>query len=162
MVILSDAEIAGLIQTPKTITNPRARRKEQKGSIRLNYAAQADNACFEIYVRQNLKVPHAFSCGLMYVAPSGERITLMRCNGSDHPHGNPLEGAAKIETACHIHIATQRYMEIGRKPEHFAEKTDLYTDVDGALVTLLSLCNVSGLDIENSAAQLALFNDNEH
>ncbi|HRL20326.1 MAG TPA: hypothetical protein PLP85_01045 [Alcaligenes sp.] len=160
-MILSDAEIADLIALPKIILNPRARRKEQKGSARINYSIQAENAQFEIYVRQNLKVRNAFSCGLMYIAPNSERVTLMRCNGSDHPHGNPLEGVATIEAGCHIHIATQRYMEIGRKPEHFAEKTELYTDVDGALATLLMLCNVSGLNCELPSTQLALFGAHE-
>ncbi|MFT8276129.1 DUF6978 family protein [Kerstersia gyiorum] len=145
-MILTDEEIARLIAMPKVVSNPRARQKIQKKSMRINYTALADGALFEIYVRQNQLVASAFSCGLIYQSQSGERVTLMRCNGSDHPHGNPLEGVSTIGVCCHIHMATQRYMEIGRKAEHYAEPTDAYSDVTGALLTLMERCNITGLE----------------
>lgn len=157
-MVLTDDEIARLLALPKTITNPRAREKHQKGSIRLNYLASADDASFEIYVRQNLLVQNAFSCGFIYLHPSGEKVTLMRCNGGYHAHDNPLEGVNTIGICCHIHIATQRYMEAGRKPEHYAEPTNLFTDVNGALITLMEKSNISGLTSKKaSTPQQCLF-----
>lgn len=161
-MVLTDEEIARLLALPKTITNPRAREKHQKGSIRLNYSATADGASFDVYVRQNLLVPDAFSCGLTYLHPSGEKVTLMRCNGGYHAHGNPLEGVGTIGICCHIHIATQRYMAAGRKPEHYAEPTGLFKDVNGALLTLMEKCNISGLSINKAnAAQQSLFSNSD-
>ena len=161
-MVLSDNEIARLIALPKTITNPRAREKQQKKSARINYSATADGASFEVYVRQNLLVQDAFSCGLTYLHPSGEKVTLMRCNGGYHSHGNPLEGVDTIGVCCHIHIATQRYMEAGRKPEHYAEPTDLFSDVNGALVTLMEKCNITGLSINTAnSAQHNLFSQSD-
>lgn len=161
-MVLTDDEIARLLALPKTITNPRAREKHQKGSIRLNYSATADGASFEIYIRQNLLVPDAFSCGLTYFHHSGEKVTLMRCNGGYHPHGNPLEGVDTIGVCCHVHIATQRYMEAGRRPEHYAEATDLFSDVNGALITLMEKCNISGLSVKKAnAAQQSLFSHSD-
>jgi len=150
-------EIARLLALPKTVINPRAREKHQKGSARINYIVTAEGASFEVYIRQNLLVPCAFSCGLTYLHSSGEKVTLMRCNGSDHRHSNPLERVDTIELRCHIHIATQRYMEAGRKAEHYAEPTTLYSDVNGALLTLMSKCNIKGLDATATDQQNLLF-----
>ncbi|MBX6966021.1 hypothetical protein [Alcaligenes faecalis] len=149
-MILSDEEIERLLALPKTISNPKARRKVQKKSMRINYTVLAEGAAFEVYVRQNQLVADAFSCGLTYLPQSGDKVTLMRCNGPYHPHGNPLEGVSTIGVCCHIHKATHRYMVAGRKPEHYAEPTNLYSDVNGALLTLMDQCNITGLDIKSA------------
>jgi hypothetical protein len=159
-MVLSDEEIARLLALPKVICNPRAREKRQWKSARINYSVLAEGASFEVYVRQNLLVTDAFSCGLIYQHPSGEKVTLMRCNGGYHRHGNPLESVDTIGVCCHIHIATQRYMEAGRKPEHYAEPTSLYSDVSGALITLMNKCNITGLDIKTAnSTQSDLFSN---
>lgn len=152
-MVLNDDEIATLIEIRKNVSTPNARSKVQKGSSRSNYKATSDNGDFEIFVRQNLRIQNAFSCGLLYHHPSGEKITLMRCNGSDHKHRNPLNSTATMEPCCHIHVATQKYMEAGRKAEMYAERTTLYSDVKGALATLIRKCNIHGLDDLDGVAQ---------
>lgn len=143
---LTDAEIQRLLELPKTITNPKARTISKRGSEQVNYDAEAAGGeRFRVYLRQNLRIPEGFSCGLLYVPQAGEPVTLTRYNGSDHEHANPLEHGAPMPAACHIHRATERYMQAGRKAEHFAQTTDRYRDLAGALKALAMDCNIAGL-----------------
>jgi len=144
---MEDAEINRLLSIGKHISNPRARRIEKRGSIQVNYEAVASSGeQFRVYVRQNMRIPDGFSCGLLYVPVSGETVTLARYNGSDHEHTNPLESGSAIRFKCHIHRATARYIEAGRKAEHFAETTERYRELEGALQALLHDCNITGLE----------------
>ena len=133
-MMLTDAEIDRLILVSKMVLNPRARKIAKRGSEQVTYeAASAAGEKFRVYVRQNLRIPDGFSCGLLFVSATGEPVTLIRYNGGDHEHSNPLEGATPLPRACHIHRATERYIAAGRKAEHFAETTLRYSDVEGAL-----------------------------
>ncbi|WP_395599044.1 hypothetical protein AB4P95_11590 [Pseudomonas sp. A1437] len=145
---LSDDLIQQLLVEPKVVITPNARSKIQKKSERFNYQVDAVDGArsFEMYTRQNLMDGNAYSCGLIYHPPSGEKVTLIRYNGSNHVHANPLEGGGLIVHKCHIHRATQRYMELGDKAEKFAETTDRYYDLSGAIRCMLNDCNISGLD----------------
>lgn len=143
--ILTDDEIKALLRTEKTVTNPRARWKQQRGSKQKNYKVKS--TCgqeFVLYLRQNARLEEHFSCGLKYCHPDGKHkdVTLCRYNGSDHEHENPLDGKGKIYNQCHIHCATQRYMAARRKAEHYAETTDRYEDLDGALLALCQDCHI--------------------
>lgn len=150
-MVLIDAEIERLIALEKSVINPRAKKLEKRGSEQINYEAEAATGeKFRVYVRQNMRIPEGFSCGLLYLAPSGEPVTLTRYNGSDHEHANPLDGGGPMSAACHIHKATERYMQAGRKAEHFAEATARYSNLEGALRALILDCNIKGLS-DNSA-----------
>ena len=143
---LTDDEILRLLRLEKTVTNPRAKKIAKRGSEQVNYDAESPTGeKFRVYVRQNLRIPEGFSCGLLYVSQYGEPVTLTRYNGSDHEHANPLDGGIPMPAACHIHRATERYMAAGRKAEHFAETTDRYSDLEGALQALILDCNIQGL-----------------
>ncbi|MBO9679537.1 MAG: hypothetical protein J7556_14945 [Acidovorax sp.] len=157
-MVLSDAEIERLILLEKTVANPKAKKLEKRGSVQVNYDAEAETGeRFRIYVRQNMRIPEGFSCGLLYTPPSGEPVTLTRYNGSDHEHANPLDGGGSMPAACHIHRATERYMRAGRKAEHFAETTGRYTNLEGALRALIQDCNIKGLsDNSSDPTQLPL------
>lgn len=142
---LSDEEISRLISLKKTIVNPRARRKVQRGSEQQNFKVESEcGQSFVLYTRQNKRVEESFSCGLKYCHPEGKHkdVTLCRYNGSDHVHENPLDGYGKIHEQCHIHKATQRYMEAGRKAEHYAETTNRYHNLRGAVLALHEDCNI--------------------
>ena len=156
-VLLTDDQIDALIGLPKIITNPKARKIEKRGSQQVNYDAEGPNGeQFRVYLRQNMRITDGFSCGLLYVPPTGESITLTRYNGADHEHSNPLDSAAPLPLACHIHRATEKYIAAGRKAEHYAETTDRYQTLDGALRALLLDCNISGLDDNLDPDQLVL------
>lgn len=162
-MILSDEEIERLLTMPKKILNPKARKRLQKGSWQITYDVVGENAKFQLFWRQNQRISTNFSCGLLYFGTS-DKVVLTRYNGSDHPHSNPLDKHSKIDRVCHIHRATQRYMEAGRKAEHFAVPTDRYSTIDGALHALLSDCNIYGLGNPESPDQVQLFNyyDDRH
>jgi hypothetical protein len=68
---------------------------------------------------------------------------LRRYNGKSHEHTNKLEGNTFYD--FHIHTATERYQELGAKEEHFAEPTDRYGDLNGAIGCMLQDC---GFEIE--------------
>lgn len=157
-MVLIDAEIERLIALEKSVINPRAKKLEKRGSEQINYEAEAATGeKFRVYVRQNMRIPEGFSCGLLYLAPSGEPVTLTRYNGSDHEHANPLDGGGPMPAACHIHKATERYMQAGRKAEHFAEATARYSNLEGALRALILDCNIKGLsDNSPESPQLPL------
>lgn len=156
-VALTDDQIDALIALPKIITNPRARKIEKRGSEQVNYDAEGPaGEQFRVYLRQNIRITDGFSCGLLYVAPNGESITLTRYNGADHEHANPLDSATPLPLACHIHRATEKYMAAGRKAEHYAVTTDRYQTLQGAVRALLLDCNITGLDDNPDTEQLLL------
>ncbi|AZF22332.1 hypothetical protein [Pseudomonas sp. R3-52-08] len=169
--LLTDAQINDLLTCNKTISNPGARWKDMQSCKQKNYDVISDDGAeFEIYLRQNSRIAHSFSCGIFLKHPSGDTITLARYNGSCHPHQNLLEDGERIDFTPHIHRATERYMRAGRKPEHYAVATNAYTDLEGALWAMLQDCNISGLQkpvpptIENGAVkgmttQLSFFDE---
>ncbi|MCH7764774.1 MAG: hypothetical protein IIB95_13750 [Candidatus Marinimicrobia bacterium] len=65
---------------------------------------------------------------------------LKRYNGKSHEHSNKLEGEKFYD--FHIHIATQRYQDIGKKEESYGKITDRFSNLRGALKCLIEDCNV--------------------
>jgi hypothetical protein len=63
---------------------------------------------------------------------------LRRYNGKSHGHTNKLEGNAFY--SFHIHTATERYQDLGGKEDFFAEATDRYGDIHGAIACMLEDC----------------------
>ncbi len=146
---LTDDRIDDLIKCPKRLENPQARSKNKAGHEQINYRARAiDNSgyLFEIYKRQNLRegMEDDFSCGISWIAPNGETLTLKRYNGPSHNHPNHLE-KEELGYNCHIHIATEKYIKSNRKTEGFAEITNKYNTIEGALHCLVKDCNISGI-----------------
>lgn len=151
--LLTDIQINELLTCKKTISNLGARWKDFPSCKQKNYEVTSESGAeFEVYLRQNSRIPHSFSCGIFLKHPAGETITLARYNGSCHPHQNPLEGGERIDFRPHIHRATERYMLAGKKPEHYAVATDDYTDLEGAMWSLIRDCNISGLERRSPVA----------
>lgn len=143
---LTDALIANLLAMPKRVRNPRARQVPKAKHLEHNYEVEAVDGGhqFMLIARQSTKIEANFSSGLVWLPAPGQRVVLTRYNGFDHVHGNPLEGH-EFEFKCHIHLATERYIKIGRKPEMFAEPTERYATLADALKCLVADCNISGL-----------------
>ena len=98
-----------------------------------------------------------FSCGISWLAPNGESFTFKRYNGPSHNHPNHLE-RSKLGYACHIHTATEKYIKANRKAEGFAEVTNCYNSLKGALHSLVTDCNISGIKTEpDQTKQINLF-----
>lgn len=147
---LTDEEIGYLLKMSKRITNTNVKQKRKAAHLELNYdvVSSCDLYHFYLYTRQSVPDKDDFSCGLMWKGSNSKlnsNVTLIRYNGSSHIHSNFLENE-EISQRCHIHRATQRYIQANKKPERYAQATDRYQNLKGAIRCLLQDCNVSGLN----------------
>lgn len=159
---VTDIKIAELLECAKRLTNPNAKSTSKEGHEQVNYKVIAsDNSGhqFEVYKRQNLRkgMEDDFSCGINWIAPNGESLTLKRYNGPSHDHLNKLE-KERLGHFCHVHLATEKYIKANRKAEGFAVISDKYKSVDGAFHCLITDCNISGIDTKpDNVEQTKLF-----
>ena len=149
---ITDDKIKSLLSCPKRLINPQARTKNKEGHEQVNYkviSIDSSDYQFELYKRQNLRegMEDDFSCGLSWIAPNGDTLTLKRYNGPSHNHPNHLENE-KTGHKCHVHMATEKYIKANRKPEGFAEITERYKTLEGALHCLVKDCNISGIQTD--------------
>lgn len=141
---LTDEIISSLLMCEKTILSkrpkqiPKAKHKEQN----LDVQSIDGRHNFTLITRQSTMVSDSYSCGLLWHPTASHKVMLIRYNGSDHEHSNPIEGTI-FDSSCHIHMATQRYIASGRKAEHYAEATKRYNDLKAAFDCLLVDCNIS-------------------
>ena len=140
---LTDQILADLKAMPKRMKNPNAKiaTKGRHTERNIEIVTLSGEHSFTLFERQATLDPHNFSCGLKWNASKSQHVILTRYNGSNHPHTNHIEGD-EFEYSCHIHIATERYIEAGHKPEHYARTTDRYNDLDGAVKCLLEDWNI--------------------
>ncbi len=158
---LTDEKIAQLLACPKRVENPQSREKTEAKHRRRDFRVVSEDGAhrFTLFTRQSTRIADGFSAGLLWHAKSGEDVILMRCNGSDHPHPNVLE-RQRIEFLCHVHVLTERYILANRKGEGFAEVTDAYRTVAGALHELMRRANIQGLNAHIDSPQTPdLFGD---
>lgn len=153
----TDSFIDRLIAMDKTVNNPGARWKDQKGSRQKNFAIKSSDGLleFSLYLRQNLKIENDFSCGLVLVK-DGTTYPIVRYNGSAHVHENPIE-SERFDFKCHIHKTTERYAASKYKLDHYASQTDTYSTLEQALTQLALDCKISGL----KSVQQNVAEDNE-
>ena len=139
-LLLSNDALDGLRLALKRVRNPGARWREKPGQHRQrNFTAEAEGgAVYRIYQRQNLNDERDFSCGLALVQRGGKPLTLARYNGSSHAHG-------EIRYRCHIHRATAEALAAGRRIDSYAEETDRYKTLEGALACLVADGAVQGV-----------------
>lgn len=161
---ITDDKIKELLNCPKRLTNSQARSKKKDGHEQVNYKAVALDSSghiFEIYKRQNLRegMEDDFSCGINWLAPNGETLTLKRYNGSNHDHSNHLQ-KVRLGITCHIHIATEQYIKANRKAEGFAIATNRYNSVEGALHCLVTDCKINGIStMPDNINQTTIFDE---
>lgn len=146
---ITDEKIKKLLSMPKRVTNPGSRPRIKDGHEQFNFKVKTlGDIEYEmtLYTRKNSRIgmEDDFSCGLCWNAPNGESLTLVRYNGSSHTHPNYLEKEV-LGFECHIHRATEKYIKANRRPEGFAEATNRYQSLSGALHCLVSDCNISGI-----------------
>ena len=90
-------------------------------------------------MRQNLNDQRDYSVGIRAVNLQGnkKKLTLSRYNGSSHSHGN-------FRFVCHIHHTTTASQH-NKKPESGNVIKGEYSDMNGALNTLIKEYNVHGI-----------------
>jgi len=142
-IILTDVDIARLLAEPKPLpvdyqTRLQLRAKSGHKERELDVTGEAGSD-FQLIVRQSIINPLDFSIILAYSIPkSSVLFRLRRYNGRSHEHTNRLEGITFYD--FHIHTATQRYPDSGYAEEHYAEPTDRYADLNGAIQCLIQDC----------------------
>ena len=95
---------------------------------------------FSIIIRRSNENPSDFSVVLAVQDPqSGKKFKLLRYNGKTHEHTNPIEKVKFYH--FHIHFATERYQDIGKPEEFYAEPTNRYRDANSALQCLITDAN---------------------
>ncbi|MBK9479057.1 MAG: hypothetical protein IPP56_11450 [Bacteroidetes bacterium] len=152
---LTDIEIDALIKEEKRIDQPIAdfgrKLKEKKGHKEFDLVVERlDSSAFKIIIRQSIENPLDFSAILGFIpAKKTDVFLLRRYNGKSHEHRNKIE-KEPVFYDFHIHIATARYQEAGPREEYYAEITDRYSDLHGAIDCLVSDCNIISNDLQGN------------
>jgi hypothetical protein len=153
-ILLTEAEIAALISEPKQLEpgfqsklqlRPKHGHKERELEI-----TGANGSEFRLILRQSLFNILDFSAILVYSGKSSSQaFRLRRYNGKSHEHTNKIEGQTIYD--FHIHFATERYQHSGLREDAYAEATNRYGDIRGALTCLIQDC---GLVLPSSGQEL--------
>jgi len=143
MAILSDREIATLIDEPKTIPvglRPLGRLVERNQHRRKDFEViGASGSGFVLAIRQSMLNPFDFSVILGYKVPGFNTVFRLRRYNGKHRHTNTIERHPLYD--FHIHTATERYQKLGgMKEDSYAEVTDRYQTLDTAIQCLLDDC----------------------
>ena len=92
---------------------------------------------FRMILRQSTVNVLDFSIILAVRVPQSSQVfRLRRYNGRSHEHTNHIEGGSFYD--FHIHLATERYQEIGAREDAYAEPTDRYESYCHALRCLFT------------------------
>jgi len=155
---LSDKEIAALISEPKVFpvdydrlfeAKERKNHKEREFTIH-----RADESQFKVIFRQSVLNPLDFSLILGYVPVNSSGLfRLRRYNGKSHEHTNPIEKQKFYN--FHIHQATERYQIAGHREDKYAEPSNEYADIHGALECFMRDCFV---ELEGPQQEKIAFN----
>ena len=138
-VRLTDAQIQRLISEPKTPSGLLCFRNKGHHREAQVDATGVTGTRFRVIVRENWVNPLDFSAILACNLPGSNRpFHLRRYNGRRHEHTNELEGTKSYD--FHIHLATERYQLAGLDAEKYAEPTDAYADLAGAIAKLSRDC----------------------
>lgn len=156
---MTDKEILAFKNMPKYLTKP----LKQKWTInlkvkQLSIELYSGSYNFNIYMRQAMLDEDNFSCGISLTANGNNDITLARYNGSNHVHVNKCDGR-KFDFECHIHEANEKSLKASKKIENYAEPTNRYTNLQGAIQCVLADFHIMDLSIGQLIEQGGLFDD---
>ena len=144
---------------PKTVTPPRSRwtqknpgHKQRKFSLR---GLDDEDKKFSIFLRQSVTHTNSFSCGIEFITGGPSKVRLARYNGPGHVHHNgPEHVHPEIRFRPHIHRASEKAYLLGKKLDAFAEETDRFATLPGALQCLIMDFNVSGVPVDYEYSRL--------
>jgi hypothetical protein len=145
MVDWSDAEIDQLLRCRKSIQDaPRRDMKEENRHRRNDMKLRGpEGEQFEVFIRQSLEFPEDFSIGLVFFAPEGKRVTLVRFNGQHEQALDPFQ-AGVPHFNFHVHKATPDNLNMGRYEKHPADTTQDYASLDEAIVVFCKYVCIQG------------------
>lgn len=142
-VTLKDEDIKRLLAERKPLPadhRARTQLKPKRGHKERELDVLGDQKSeFRLIIRQSEFNPLDFSAILAYRIPKSNILfRLRRYNGKSHEHSNTIEGKTFYD--FHVHTATERYQESGLREDTFAEPTNRYADLTGAIRCLLIDC----------------------
>jgi hypothetical protein len=142
-LLLTDAEISGLIAEPKELkigVQELLQLKQRVGHKGKEVDIQGKKGTrFRVILRQSDFNIFDFSAILAFYPPkTNELFRLRRYNGKSHEHRNKIEGDKFYD--FHIHCATERYQNLGYNEDAYAQTCSRYTDLQTALKCLLADC----------------------
>lgn len=152
----TDGEIAALVAERKPLPpDYRARLKlsQKRGHEEAQLSLRgAEGSEFLIVARRNSLNPLDFSIILAVGVPGTNAIfRLRRHNGKSHQHSNRIEDNSFYD--FHIHLATERYQDLGMDEDAYAEPTTRFADYYSAFDCLATDCGLEGA----AAGQRLLF-----
>lgn len=139
-LFLTENDIAAMLAESKPLPadwRTRAVLKPKRGHREREFDVKGEiGSQFRVILRQAVRNPLDFSVILgLHVPKTNQVFRLLRCNGKSHEHTNKIEGSTFYD--FHVHRATERYQMEGFREDGYAEITDRYSDLEGALDTLL-------------------------
>ena len=139
----SDKDIISLIKESKKLTEDYQRRlvlRDKHGHKERELDVEGANGDqFRLILRQSNFNPLDFSIILAFLPKETNQLfRLRRYNGKSHEHTNQIEKDTFYD--FHIHMATERYQDLGAKEDAFAEPTDRFSSVHNALNCMLEDC----------------------
>lgn len=140
---LTDNEISQLIAETKPLPadyRERIKVKLKRGhkERELEIKGEQDHD-FVLILRQGILNELDFSVILAYrPLNSNQLFRLRRYNGKSHDHSNTLEDVQFYD--FHIHTATERYQNSGLREDTYAEATNRFADLQGAVKCMLADC----------------------
>jgi hypothetical protein len=142
--VIDDEQIQALLTERKPAVDPSElvpRKRKRRHLETHKEVVGAEGSKFRLVVRQSSLDVQDFSAILGWEMPSHTHLfRLRRCNGRSHEHRNQLDGDEAFFD-FHVHTATERYQMGGYDEEHYAEPTDAYIDLGGAIRHLLETCS---------------------
>ena len=135
----TDQQIAALIKERKVLLDDWRDQLDKNNSL---YIIGENGSRFRIITNLNEKYPSDFSVVLAVIDPkTGAIFRIRRYNGMPkRSHNNKIE-KQKIY-GYHIHFATERYQERDYDEETYAEETNRYNNLEGALQCLIQDANL--------------------
>ena len=138
----TDSEIRELLAERKRLPDEYRKKlklREKRGHREAEISVAGAGVEFRLIARQNSLNVLDFSI-ILAVCPAGSNqlFRLRRHNGKSHEHTNQIEAGTFYD--FHIHMATERYQELGMREDSYAEATDRFGDYDSALRCLMDDC----------------------
>ncbi len=145
-VFLTDDEIKALIRERKVFDSDLSdlsKMKPKKAHEEWQMALERkDGSLFKLILRRSKINRIDFSAILAYIPPNSNQVfRLLRYNGKTHEHTNGRGEPSFYD--FHIHKATEESQRNGLAEDFYAEPTDRYSDLHGALTCLINDCNIN-------------------
>ena len=141
---MSDTLVDRIIREPKYISSRvdlhDLSLSDKKGHLMKNVKLECDAYECRMMIRQTVDRPSNFSVVLVYKDSNRNDRVILRLNGNHGRHRNRIEGT--IVDGPHIHKMTERYQRRTNHPDGYAEATERYSDLDGAIEAFMEIANV--------------------